>query len=102
MKTEIKIPVRAYAVKIRDERTGEKMDDTIVLTKEQIRAGAMFDMSDEAIIWRIYNRRGYRVREIGPAKKLELTLDLEELYTAQLRESITVREYIDLSGAQED
>ena len=79
MKNEIMIPVRMYDVKIRDERTGEKMDDTIVLTKEQLRAGAMFDLGDEAIIWRIYNRQGYRVLEIGKARKVNLNLDLQEL-----------------------
>ena len=34
MKTEIKIPVRAYAVKLKDERTGEKkkrMENLIIL-----------------------------------------------------------------------
>ena len=34
MKTEIKITVRAYPVEIRDERTGEKMKDTIILDKD--------------------------------------------------------------------
>ena len=83
MKNEIMIPVRVYDVKIRDERTGEKMDDTIVLTKEQLRAGAMFDLGDEAIIWRIYNRHGYRVMEIGKARKVNLNLDLQELALKQ-------------------
>lgn len=83
MKTEMRIPVRAYAVKIRDERTSEKKNDVIVLTKEQLRAGAMFNMDDEAIIWRIYNRQGYRVMEIGRAEKLELTVDLHALYYEQ-------------------
>ena len=83
MKNEIMIPVRVYDVKIRDERTGEKMDDTIVLTKEQLRAGAMFDLGDEAIIWRIYNRQGYRVMEIGKARKVNLNLDLQELALKQ-------------------
>ena len=83
MKNEIKIPVRVYAVKIRDERTGEKKEDIIVLTKEQLRAGAMFDLSDEAIICRAYNRQGYRVAEIGKPEKLELAVDLHELYCEQ-------------------
>ena len=87
MKNEIMIPVRVYDVKIRDERTGEKMDDTIVLTKEQLRAGAIFDLGDEAIIWRIYNRQGYRVMEIGKARKVNLNLDLQELALKQEAEA---------------
>lgn len=80
MKNEIKIPVRAYNVQIRDERTGEKSMDTIVLTKDQLRAGAMFNLSDEDIIYRTYNRQGFRVLEIGKPEKAELAVDLHELY----------------------
>lgn len=80
MKTEIKISVRAYRVQIKDVRTGEKSHDTIVLTKEQLRAGAMFDLGDEDIIYRTYNRQGFRVLEIDQAHKVELTVDLLRLY----------------------
>lgn len=80
MKTEIKIPVRVYSVKIKDTRTGEKKNDVIVLTKEQLRAGAMFDLGDEDIIYRTYNRQGFRVLEIDKPEKAELTVDLHELY----------------------
>ena len=80
MKTEIKIPVRVYGVKIKDTRTGEKKLDVIVLTKEQLRAGAMFDLGDEDIIYRTYNRQGFRVLEIDKPEKVELTVDLHELY----------------------
>ena len=61
MKTEISIPVRAYTVELEDTRTGERITDTIVLEKSRIQAAALFDMVDEDIIYRIYNRQGYRV-----------------------------------------
>ena len=83
MKTEIRIPVRAYSVTLRDARTGEVMNDTIVLEKSRIQAGALFDLGDEDIIYRIYNRKGYRVLEIGKPKKVELTVDLEQLFAEQ-------------------
>lgn len=83
MKTEIKIPVRVYHVILRDTRTGEVMNDTIVLEKSRIQAGALFDLGDEDIIYRIYNRKGYRVLEIGKPKKVELTVDLEQLFADQ-------------------
>lgn len=80
MKTEIKIPVRVYGVKIKDTRTGEKKPDVIVLTKEQLRSGAMFDLGEQDIICRIYNRQGFRVLEIDKPDKVELAVDLHELY----------------------
>lgn len=83
MKTEIKIPVRAYAVKIRDDRTGEKKNDVIVLEKARLQAGALVGLGDEDIIYRIYNRNGYRVLEIDPPEKLEIAVDLHELYYEQ-------------------
>lgn len=94
MKTEIKIPVRAFTVELKDTRTGERITDIIVLEKGRIQAAALFDMGDEDIIYRIYNRQGYRVMEIGKPKKVELAVDLEELYTTHIRESITDRKVI--------
>lgn len=84
MKTEIKIPVRVYPVELKDTRTGERITDTIVLEKSRIQAGAMFDLGDEDIIYRIYNRQGYRVLEIGKPQKVELTIDLEKACSARM------------------
>ena len=85
MKTEMRIPVRAYSVTLRDTRTGEVMNDTIVLEKSRIQAAALFDMGDEDIIYRIYNRQGYRVLEIGKPQKVELVIDLEKVFSAQMQ-----------------
>lgn len=85
MKTEIKVAVRAYPVTVKDTRSGEVQGDTIVLEKSRLQAGVMFDLGAEDIIYRIYNRRGYRVLEVGKPRKLELVLDLEELYTKHTR-----------------
>lgn len=85
MKTEIKIAVRAYPVKIKDERTGEKKNDVVVLEKARLQAGAMVGLGDEDIIRRIYNRQGYRVLDIGAPEKLEIAVDLHELYYQQAK-----------------
>lgn len=85
MKTAIKIPVRAYTVELKDTRTGECITDTIVLEKSRIQAGALFDLGDEDIIRRTYNRQGYRVLEIGKPDKLDLPVDLTELYKAYVK-----------------
>lgn len=80
MKTEIKIPVRVYAVTIRDERTGEQKNDVIVLEKARLQAGAMVGLGDEDIIFRIYNRQGFRVLEVGKPQKEEIAVDLTAMY----------------------
>lgn len=102
MKTKINITVRAYPVKIRDERTGEKMEDRIVLDKATLQAGAAVGMGDGDIIYRLYNRKGYRVLEIGNPVKADLSVNLEDLYTAKLREDIADREAILESAGKED
>lgn len=83
MKTEIKITVRAYPVEIRDERNGEILRDTLVLDKAMLQAGAMVGLGDEDIIYRLYNRKGYRVLEIGKPVKADLSVDLLELFMGQ-------------------
>ena len=84
MKTEMKIQTRVYHVELKDTRTGERFSDTIVLEKSRIQAAALFDMGDEDIIYRTYNRKGYRVLEIGKPQKVELTIDLEKACSAQM------------------
>lgn len=83
MKTEKMITVRVYPVEIRDERTGEKMKDTIVLDKDMLRAAGAIGMGDEDLIYRLYNRKGYRVFEIDKPVKADLMVDLERLYREQ-------------------
>lgn len=92
MKTEIKITVRAYPVEIRDERTGEKMDDTIVLDKATLQAGAAVGLGDGDIIYRFYNRKGYRVLEIGNPIKADLVVDLGQLYRDHVAEEYLTME----------
>lgn len=80
MKTEVKIQARIYAVTIRDERTGEAKEDSIVLDKPRLQAAQIVGMSDEDLIYRTYNRKGYRVLDITtPPRKVELIVDLEQL-----------------------
>lgn len=87
MKTEIKIQARIYAVTIRDERTGEAKEDTIVLDKPRLQAAQLVGMNDEDLIYRSYNRQGYRILDIvKPPKKVELTVDLEQLAFVHLKE----------------
>ena len=92
MKTTYDLQIRAFPVQIRDERTGEEKGDTIVLDKPRLQAAQMVGQSSKELIERIYHKQGYKVLEVGKPRKVELTVDLGELYTAHLRENITERE----------
>ena len=83
MKTEIRIQVRAYPVELKDHRTGETSSDLIVLTKDILQAAGMVGMTNEDLIYRTYNRKGYKVLEIGAVQKREITVDLNKLYAEQ-------------------
>ena len=63
----------------KDHRTGETSSDMIVLPKEMLQAAGLIGMTDEDLIYRTYNRQGYKVLEIGKPNKRELTVDLERL-----------------------
>ncbi len=80
MKTEIKIQVRAYPVELKDHRTGETSTDVIVLSKEMLQAAGLIGLTDEDLIYRTYNRKGYKVLEIGTVHKQEIIVDLYQLY----------------------
>ena len=80
MKTEVKIQVRAYPVELKDHRTSETSTDVIVLSKEMLQAAGLIGLTDEDLIYRAYNRTGYKVLKIGAVHKQEITVDLYQLY----------------------
>lgn len=92
MKTEMKVQVRAFHVRIRDERTGEEMDDTIILEKAKLQAGATVGLGDEDIIYRLYNRQGFRVLEINNVHKTTITVDLSKAYNELVAEEYLAME----------
>ena len=83
MKNTIAVQVRVFSTVIRDERTGEKMADEIAITKDRLNAAREIGIGSEDLIYRLYNRRGYRVLDIKPPAKAELEVDLLELYHEQ-------------------
>lgn len=79
MKTTTTIKALAYPVKIMDKRTGEQMDDTVVLDKSWLQICGKLDIADDKqLIYRIYNTKGYVVLDVGKRRKLQLTVDLEK------------------------
>lgn len=84
MKTTTTIKALAYPVKIMDKRTGEQMDDTVVLDKSWLQICGKLDIADDKqLIYRIYNTKGYAVLEVGKRRKLQLSVDLEKLALEQ-------------------
>ena len=71
MRTTATIYTRRFPVTIRDERTGAEMQDYITLDKAQIQAAQLVGM-----IYSIYNRRGFRVLDIGKAEKGRIEVEL--------------------------
>lgn len=93
MKTTTTIKALAYPVKIMDKRTGEQMDDTVVLDKSWLQICGKLDIADDKqLIYRIYNAKGYVVLEVGKRRKLQLTVDLEKLALEQAGQEVAIDE----------
>ncbi len=80
MRTTEKIYLRAFTVRIQDQRTGEAREDMIVFSKHQLQAAQIIGQSSKELIYRAYNAQGYTVLDIGRADKAEVDLDLYGLY----------------------
>ena len=104
MKTTTKVKAFAYPVTLKDIRTGEQLQDTIVIPKEwlQICGSDGLNISDDKhLIFRTYNVRGYEVIEIGKRSSIQLSIDLERAYREQT-EAIQENTALDTeNGAQE-
>lgn len=79
MKTNIVLQLRTYPVEAVDARTGEHLLDTITLDKTSLQAAQIVGADDKALICTKYNRRGYRVLNIGKPTKRSITIDLGAL-----------------------
>jgi len=89
MKTTTKINAFAYPVKLKDHRTGEHLQYTIVIPKEwlQICGSDGLNISDDkSMVFRAYNVRGYEVIEIGKRRSIQLAIDLERAFREQTEE----------------
>lgn len=87
MKTTTTIKALAYPVKLKDHRTGEHLDDTLVLPKEWLQICGSEGLNicdDKHMIYRAYNLRGYEVLEVGKRRKVQLSVDLHQLYMEQV------------------
>lgn len=94
MKTNYTIQTRAFAVQIKDLRTGEEKADMIVLDLETLHMAQQMGESSHELIHRAYNRQGYKVLDIGKAIKRTISLDLKELYKAHCIHEVGKREKV--------
>lgn len=88
MKTTTTIKAYAYLVIVKDNRTGEKFEDVIVLPKEWLQICGSEGVNicdDKRMVYRAYNVRGYDVVEIQKRRSMQLAVDLEELYNKQVQ-----------------
>jgi len=80
MKTNISIEARRFPVTLRDERTGEIIQSSIILDKQRLQAAQLVGQSSKELIQRLYNRQGFRLLEIGTPERRSLNLSLEDLW----------------------
>lgn len=80
MNTNITIEARRFPVELLDERTGCASLEYIVLDKRQLQAAQLVGQSSKELIQRIYNRKGFRVLEIGTPVRRSISLNLDELW----------------------
>lgn len=79
---EMTLYLRRFAVTVRDERTGETREDHINISKGQLQAAQVCGQSSKELIYRHYNRKGFKVLDIGKAEKKAVGVDLDKLYQA--------------------
>lgn len=80
MKTNISIEARRFPVTLRDERTGEIIQSSIILDKQRLQAAQLVGQSSKELIHRFSNRQGFRVLEISMPERRSLNLSLEDLW----------------------
>lgn len=76
MNNKVSFTIRCFSVTIKDERTGEVSEDSIVLTRQQLQAAQLVGQSSTELIYRIFNQQGYRVLDIGKPVKREISFVL--------------------------
>lgn len=83
MKTEIKISAIAYDVELVDLRTGEHLNDRIVLERSWLDVLNKVQISDRDYLMQNFSHKGYLMLKMSTRKKVSLTVDLEQLYREQ-------------------
>lgn len=78
MKIEIHL-LRFYA-QVWDPETETNREEPITLTKDQLRAAGLLEMSSKEVITRICKRRGLQLLETGKAERRTIAFNLDSLW----------------------
>lgn len=76
MKNMVKIQARAYSVELRDIRTDEIVTDSVILTREQLKAADDTGLTLAGLMTALYDRKGYHVVKIGTPVKQDIAVRL--------------------------
>lgn len=79
----INIAARYFPVEVEHIETGARLLDSIVLDKQQLQAAQAVGQSSKELIYRLYQRQGFKVLDIGKAEKRTLCVDLGALWEAE-------------------
>lgn len=90
MNTSMMLTLRRFPVTIKDERTGEVSKDTVVIDKETLSAAQRVGQSSKELIYRMYNKGGFYVLEIGKAEKKDVEISLGHLFPMAAGETMAL------------
>ena len=76
MNNTFTLTVRVFPLTIRDGRSGEISESTVILTKEQLRAAQLLGQSSNELLTRMCRRQGYTILRVGKPVKKTLSVDL--------------------------
>ena len=80
MRNIVTLETRRFSVIVKNNIDGEVIQDTIVLSKQQLQAAQLVGQSSKELICRAYQRQGYKVLDIGKAEKKTIAVDLDTLW----------------------
>lgn len=80
MRNIVTLEARRFSVIVKNNIDGEVIQDTIVLSKQQLQAAQLVGQSSKELIFRAYQRQGYKVLDIGKAEKKTIAVDLDTLW----------------------
>ena len=80
MRNIVTLEARRFSVIVKNNIDGEVIQDTIVLSKQQLQAAQLVGQSSKELICRAYQRQGYKVLDIGKAEKKTIAVDLDTLW----------------------
>lgn len=80
MKTTYEMHLLRFYAQVWDSKTMENREESIVLSKDQLRAAGLIGQSSKELITRLFARKGLEVLSIGKPDRQTVVLDLDTLW----------------------